>query len=335
MVSSNGWRTFRASLGPNGVRGADDGVTVHILEAASAGPRVVVLGGVHGDEHGGVLAAGRLLSEITALHRGSLLVVPVTHEAAYRANTRLSPFDGLNLAREFPGDSQGSPTQRLAALITSELIEGADLLIDLHTAGARYDMPRYIACNLSAESPADLASLAAAREFGFQRVLVGFQDAGGRTVSTARSMGVATISTETLGGLAARPVEIDAYASGVRRVLAYLQMDDPTADVSDERVEFIQSRPFAQVEHTPVGGFFIPKVGAGDDVKAGDCIGWITDISGQRLHRFEAVSEGVVVMLRRDTRIEAGEEVFRIGTRIVAPSHWQDHALGESYWKRS
>ena len=41
----------------------------------------------------------------------------------------------------FPGAPDGSPTEQIAHLLTQRLIDGVDLLIDLHSAGANFDMP--------------------------------------------------------------------------------------------------------------------------------------------------------------------------------------------------
>ena len=49
--------------------------------------------------------------------RGRLRLVPVAHEAAHVASLRSSPIDGRNLARTFPGDPAGEPTERLAAAL--------------------------------------------------------------------------------------------------------------------------------------------------------------------------------------------------------------------------
>ena len=70
--------------------GTAGGFDVWTAEAAAPGPRVVILGGVHGDETQGVLAAGRLASDDTRLTRGSVDVVPICHEAAFKADSRTS-----------------------------------------------------------------------------------------------------------------------------------------------------------------------------------------------------------------------------------------------------
>ena len=59
--------------------------------------------------------------------RGSLVMVPICNVPAYESVLRSSPIDGLNLARVFPGDSNGTITQRIAYWITHKLIKPADL----------------------------------------------------------------------------------------------------------------------------------------------------------------------------------------------------------------
>ena len=88
------------------------------------------------------------LKVVSAFHKSEqrpdwmiLEVVPVVHEAAYHADSRISPLDGGNLARVFPGDPNGKPTQRLAHALQTQVLKGADLLIDLHTSGQTYDIP--------------------------------------------------------------------------------------------------------------------------------------------------------------------------------------------------
>lgn len=115
-------------------------------------------------------------------------------------------------------------------------------------------------------------------------------------------------------GFAARPEEFVAYASRARRALAFLQM--------------------AGSEHAPVGGCFVPNVGACGDVAVDDWDGWVTDIWGRRLYVSEAAADGVVAIWR-GARIDAGEEVFRIWTQIDPRSRWQSHGMADTYWKRS
>jgi predicted deacylase len=105
------------------------------------GPRVLILGGVHGDEPEGISAASAVWQDLDLEQlRGEVLVVPLANLAAWKNGTRESGIDALNLARVFPGSCDGSATQRIAYALTA-LIAEVDLLVDLHSAGQHYAMP--------------------------------------------------------------------------------------------------------------------------------------------------------------------------------------------------
>jgi predicted deacylase len=116
------------------------------LESGTPGLRVAILGGVHGDETEGAIAAHRIAGMELGLASGTVEVVPVAHEAAFAADTRTSPADGGYLARSFPGRADGTPTQALAHALSTQVLAPAggppcDLLIDLHTAGRSLAIP--------------------------------------------------------------------------------------------------------------------------------------------------------------------------------------------------
>jgi hypothetical protein len=101
------------------------------------GPVVLFLGGVHGNEPGGWLAADELASYQPAA--GSILVLPRANFFAINDFVRTHPELG-DLNRLYPGNSESSlPMERLAA----EIVETArryrvDVLMDLHESWAFY-----------------------------------------------------------------------------------------------------------------------------------------------------------------------------------------------------
>ncbi|MBF8185285.1 succinylglutamate desuccinylase/aspartoacylase family protein [Nonomuraea sp. K274] len=110
-------------------------LTVHTLRGASEGPRMVMFGGIHGDEPMGSETVRRLLESIDpAQLAGTIVAVPVANPYAHQALTRNTPLDGVNLNRIFPGNRGGTVTEQLAAVL-SEILEGADYFIDFHSGG--------------------------------------------------------------------------------------------------------------------------------------------------------------------------------------------------------
>lgn len=110
------------------MEGTEYETTVHVLTAGE-GPTGMVLGGVHGNEVGGIEAA-RIATEYE-LSGGQLIVVPETNVPAVEEGTRHGPDGDLN--RQFPVGEE--PTTEIARGLWAEIEEhDLDCLIDMHTS---------------------------------------------------------------------------------------------------------------------------------------------------------------------------------------------------------
>ena len=88
--------------------------TIH--HSGRLGPRVMVLGGVHGNEPGGWLGAEAVAN--WEVSRGSLIVLPrLNWRAAAAFERTLDGFGDLN--RLYPGHTEGLPMARMAAEVTA------------------------------------------------------------------------------------------------------------------------------------------------------------------------------------------------------------------------
>ena len=84
------------------------------VKGTAAGPTLAVTAAVHGDEYEGVEAVPRIFDQVyPSTLKGTLVMIAVCNMPAYEAGIRSSPIDGLNLARVFPGDPEGTVTQRI------------------------------------------------------------------------------------------------------------------------------------------------------------------------------------------------------------------------------
>ncbi|MEZ6072783.1 MAG: succinylglutamate desuccinylase/aspartoacylase family protein [Pirellulales bacterium] len=100
------------------------------------GPTVVLMAGNHGDEYPGQVAILNLIRQLEpAMITGRLIMLPQLNVPAARAATRLSPLDGKNLNRCFPGNPAGSACDIIAHYLTTVLFPLADSVVDLHTGG--------------------------------------------------------------------------------------------------------------------------------------------------------------------------------------------------------
>lgn len=298
------WTRSRVSL-PEG-----QGFDRCVLDAAKPGLRVVVFGGTHGDEIEGILAANRLAAADIELVCGRLEIVPIVHEAAFRANSRTSPLDGGNLARAFPGDPAGTPTQRLADALHRRVLAGADLLIDLHTSGQTYDIP-FLAGYIDDGRDRKGLGARAARAFGADFVWRHEARAPGRTIS---DMDAAIYTEAPLAG----PTDlgfVDRYVDGVYRVLAELGMiarhDAPPpappaiAIASGGDVD-------KDLQVATAAGLFIHKVRQAEKVHEGQLLGQVIDLAGTVLQDLRAPHDGWVAVLKRRPHVTPGDALVGV-----------------------
>ena len=103
--------------------------------ARGEGPAALVLGGVHGDEPEGQIAALNLARELRPEHvNGRVTVIPCVSIDASRAYTRLWP-SGANMNRSFPGSPTGRPDEQLADFLSTVLFPRSDIVVDMHSGG--------------------------------------------------------------------------------------------------------------------------------------------------------------------------------------------------------
>lgn len=101
-----------------------------------SGPTVLLTGGVHGDEYEGPIAIAKLARTLDpATVQGRVIMMPAVNMPAVMADTRLSPVDGRDINRCFPGNPRGTFSEMLAHFMDSVILPHVDISVDLHTAG--------------------------------------------------------------------------------------------------------------------------------------------------------------------------------------------------------
>jgi len=107
---------------------------IHCVRALHPGPRLIVLGAVHGNEIAGTQAIERVLREIDsgALHisRGTVTFIPVTNPLAYRTGQRIGE---RNLNRNLRLNSDPRDNEDRIANVLCPLLAQHDVLLDLHS----------------------------------------------------------------------------------------------------------------------------------------------------------------------------------------------------------
>jgi len=281
------------------------------------GPTVAILGGVHGDEFEGVLACRQVRNILQrTLIRGTVKFAAPAHPIAWNASTRLSPTDGLNLARVFPGNTSGNPTEQVAAFLTQNLIKGADLLIDLHSAGKNLDMA--VLCGyLDSDPVLSIESAAYAKIFDAPYT---WKHSGppspGRSISTAEDFGIPSIYVEGRGGGQVRSADLETYVSGVLRILHSMAMlnQSPTASNATVTVTGDGNTDAGIVSTT--SGYFCTAAEVGSYVAQGELLGEVIDDEANTCEKILSPSSGIVMLMRRKTRVSPGDTLSIVASLL-------------------
>ena len=121
-----------------------------------SGPTMALSAGNHGDEYEGQVALTKLIRAVDPAEvQGRLIILPALNAPAALAGTRVSPLDGGNLNRSFPGDPNGGPTQQIAHYMTSVVWPMCDAMQDFHAGGSSLDYIPYANMHVSGDDAHD------------------------------------------------------------------------------------------------------------------------------------------------------------------------------------
>jgi predicted deacylase len=289
------------------------------------GPTVLVLGGNHGDEYEGQIAALRLVHELEpGAVRGRVVVVPVISTAASRANTRLWP-SGANFNRSFPGRPDGPPNEQLADYFTRVLFPIADVVVDIHSGGRT---ACFVPCSHMhvVDDPAQRRAmlegmLAWGSDYHFLYVDV---NGTGLLPVEAERQGKVVITTE-LGGGGRVPAPVHDLAwSGLTNVLRHVGVLEGEVRTRASRglpdPVIIDGRDPANYVVAEEGGLLEGLLEPGAAVSAGDPVArlWFPDRPGRAPALLRAPLDGILACIRAIPVTEPGDSVFVTGQPIAA-----------------
>lgn len=110
--------------------GTSYATNMYIIRSGKPGPVVMIVGGVHGNEPAGYIAAGKMVD--TDIKKGTLLVIPRANRLAIEHKTRYYGGHG-DLNRDFPQSKYQSPDGTLSRAIWAAVKKyNVDYVMDMH-----------------------------------------------------------------------------------------------------------------------------------------------------------------------------------------------------------
>ena len=247
-----------------------------LLCGQKPGKTLVVTAGVHGCEYVGILALEELVETLDLSQlSGQLIALPLLNpEGFFSGAKQINPLDGKNLNREFPGNSDGTITQKIAKTIEQRVYPEADFLLDLHGGDWNESLTPLVFFPCGAGSKLEDETRAAAKMLSVPLRVCSTAKNG--LYSWAAQQGIPALLLERGGNGRWTPEEVDADREDILRLMAHLGMLEETPALVEQ-----QEINRACYEEAPENGCWFPTVDAGDTVQQGTLLGTWKALDGQ------------------------------------------------------
>ncbi|HLK68920.1 MAG TPA: M14 family metallopeptidase [Bryobacteraceae bacterium] len=301
--------------------GVDAGTQIPVttIRGAQPGPVLGLIAGNHGYEYPPILALQRLPQLIDpAALSGTVILVHVANMPSFLGRTvYFSPVDGKNLNRVYPGRADGTVSERIAYAITTEVIEKADFVLDLHCGDANEWLRPYVYQTVTGRAVIDKANAGLARAFGIDHILMDH----GRPTDPARSVYCSTTAitrgkpaiTVESGYLGTSDPEcVLQILSGIMGVLYHLEMVESGPQPVAEPVYLDP----AVVIVSPETGILYSQAERDQTVAKGDVVARISDFFGNPIADVAAPIDGVLLYIVATPPITKGQPIGCVGTPV-------------------
>lgn len=282
---------------------------VAVINGAQKGETLYIQAASDGDELNGIGVLSEIVPNIDPAElAGTILVVGIVNMHGFRAGEHRNPVDDTKINRTYPGDANGSSSERLAAA-TFDIAESADYILDLHQGStSRMIDECRVRCGQGHRLHGPCLELAQVFGCGF---ILDRKGPDGQLARAAPDAGVPAIDPELGGSVGWNLESIERGVDGVLNVLKYYDFlpGDVTIDPQ------VRSQGFEQYG-APSGGFVHFEVELGEQIRAGDPLFTIKNVFGQTQDVVEAETAGIFWRTRRLPQVATGEYVCTVGTNV-------------------
>jgi len=279
------------------------------------GPRLCLIAGIHGCEYSSIAAVRRFVRGLDpARLAGSVAAVPIVNLPSFWARSPfVTPADGKNLNRCFPGRPEGTYSEVLAHEVFERLIAPSDYLADLHGGDMVEELEPF---SLYDASPVEDTAREMAIAFGLPYV-VRLERAGapvsGTTSAAAAAAGIPAVIAEAGGRGLVEEAVVELFVRGLENVLRRVGMleGDPEPPPAGMRsvARFVWLRSGA-------AGWWEPVEGAGAAVEAGALLGTVSDLYGDTIEEVRAPESGVLLFVTTSPAVDTEGLLLGLGAGI-------------------
>jgi len=289
--------------------GSEVSLPVAVVNGAREGKTLYVQAVSDGDELNGLGVVRRVVPRLDPEELvGTVLVVGLVNWYGFQAAQHRNPIDDTKLNRAYPGDAEGTASERIAAA-TFDVATRADLALDLHQ-GSTSRMIDEVRVRCGPRHRLHRDCLELAKVFGCGYIL-DQKGPDGQLARAAPDEGIPTIDPELGGSVGWDADSISAGVRGVMNVLTYYDF------LEGEVTPGTQQRATGFEQYgAPAGGLVTLRKDLGDEVERGDPLFAVTDVFGERKAEVTAEADGIFWRARRLPQVATGEYVCSVGTDV-------------------
>jgi uncharacterized protein len=300
---------------PAGVDAATS-IPVALIRGSKPGPVLALVSGLHGTEYASIIALEKLIQTLDpAQISGTVIVLPLVNLASFEQKVpHVNPVDGKSMNRFYPGKPDGTQTERVSWLITKQVVERCDYLIDFHGGDLDENLRPYSYWPKTGNDRQDSITQDMVLAFGLDTIIVWSDrprdpNASRYLDNTAATRGKPAIAVEAGHAGTVEPEDVEALVNGTLSAMRYLKMIPGQPTMIEHPVWIGKVDTVA----SDGSGIFYPLVQRGTYVEQGMEIGYVTDYFGKTIYEARAPAAGVVLYICAVPSMKKGDTVANIG----------------------
>jgi hypothetical protein len=300
---------------PKGVDAAI-GIPVVVVHGAKPGPVLALVAGAHGTEYASILALERVIAVLEpAQLSGTVVILPLVNQGSFEQKVpHVNPADGKNMNRFYPGKADGTQTERVSHVITKEVVDRCDLLIDYHGGDLDESLRPYAYWSPTGRAEQDRISKEMVLAFGLNHIIIWRErptdpEATRYLDNTTSQRGKPSIVVEAGYAGTTDTDDITLLVTGTISTMRALKML-PGEPLLIENPVWLEKTVEVTSEQT---GIFYPLVKRSGYVEAGMKLGYVTDSFGQTVYVARAPVAGIVLHICAVPSMKRGDNIANIG----------------------
>jgi hypothetical protein len=286
------------------------------VNGTKPGKILALVSGAHGTEYVSIIAIEKLIAQLDpAQLTGTVILVPLINIASFEQKVpHVNPVDNKSMNRFYPGKADGTQTERASFLITKQIVDRGDYLIDYHGGDLDESLRPYAYWGPTGHAEQDRISKEMVLAFGLDHIIIWSErptdpNATRYLDNTAAVRGKPSIVVEAGHAGTVETDDVDLLVSGTLSTMRALKMIPGEPRVIQNPV-WIEKLSDVLADGP---GIWYPLVKRGTYVSAGMKLGTITDYFGKVISEPGAPVTGVVLHVNAVPSLKKGDNIADLG----------------------